>query len=60
MERVFKMLDLPRRADIEALNENLRRVADAVESLRRAERQEAATGDGPADEIREDADDEIA
>ena len=33
VERVFKLLDLPRRSDIEALNENLRRVADAVERL---------------------------
>lgn len=37
MERVFKMLDLPRRGDIEALNENLQRVAKAVESLQHAE-----------------------
>jgi polyhydroxyalkanoate synthesis repressor PhaR len=36
MERVFKLLDLPRRADIEALNQNLQRVADAVESLEHA------------------------
>ena len=36
MERVFKLLDLPRRGDIEALNQNLQRVADAVESLERA------------------------
>ncbi len=33
VERVFKLLDLPRRSDIEALNENLLRVAEAVESL---------------------------
>ena len=33
MERVFKVLDLPRRSDIEALNRNLQRVADAVEHL---------------------------
>jgi polyhydroxyalkanoate synthesis repressor PhaR len=33
VERVFKLLDLPRRSDIEALNRNLQRVADAVESL---------------------------
>ncbi len=37
MERVFKLLDLPRRGDIEALNENLQRVADAVESLQHTE-----------------------
>ena len=33
MERVFKLLDLPRRSDIEALTINLQRVADAVERL---------------------------
>ena len=33
MERVFKVLDLPRRGDIEALNANLQRVAEAVETL---------------------------
>ena len=41
MERVFKLLDLPRRSDIDALNSNLERVADAVESLQRGERDEA-------------------
>ena len=40
MERVFKLLDLPRRGDIEALNQNLQRVADAVESLERAQRRD--------------------
>ena len=33
MERVFKALDLPRRSDIEALNQNLERVADAIDRL---------------------------
>lgn len=33
VERVFKVLDLPRRSDIEALNRNLERVASALESL---------------------------
>jgi polyhydroxyalkanoate synthesis regulator phasin len=33
VERVFKALDLPRRSDIEALNENLERVAAALEQL---------------------------
>jgi len=48
MERVFKLLDLPRRADIQALNENLQRVADAVEALRRADGGQAATSNpGP-------------
>jgi polyhydroxyalkanoate synthesis repressor PhaR len=44
MERVFKLLDLPRRSDIEALNRNLERVADAVETLEKAfERRDAAS-----------------
>ena len=33
VERVFKTLDLPSRSDIEALNDNLARVADALEQL---------------------------
>ncbi len=33
VERVFKLLDLPRRSDIEALNQNLQRVARALELL---------------------------
>ena len=60
MERVFKMLDLPRRADIEALNENLRRVADAVESLQHAEPNETGTGDPPGGKISDEADDEFS
>ncbi len=36
VERVFRLLDLPRRSDIEALNANLERVAAAVETLERA------------------------
>ena len=36
VERVFKLLDLPRRSDIEALNKNLERVATALEGLDRA------------------------
>jgi hypothetical protein len=35
VERVFKILDLPRRSDIDALNQNLERVATAVEALER-------------------------
>jgi polyhydroxyalkanoate synthesis repressor PhaR len=35
MERVFRVLDLPRRSDIEALNARLDRVAAAVETLER-------------------------
>jgi polyhydroxyalkanoate synthesis repressor PhaR len=33
VERVFRALDLPRRSDIEALSENLERVAKALERL---------------------------
>ncbi len=33
VERVFKVLDLPRRKDVDALNENLERVARALEDL---------------------------
>ena len=59
MERVFKLLDLPRRGDIEALNANLRRVAEAVESMQHAESARSAaagksagkTGSEPGDEI---------
>ena len=40
VERVFKALDLPRRADIEALNENLERVARALEALDERESQD--------------------
>ena len=45
MERVFKVLDLPRREDVEALNANLQRVAKAVESLQHAEASKAAASD---------------
>src|SRR5215470_12000957 len=43
LERVFKLLDLPRRGDIEALNESLQRVAEAVARLETARR----AGAGP-------------
>jgi len=36
VERVFKLLDLPRRSDVEALNQNLERVSAAVEALEKA------------------------
>jgi len=42
VERVFRALDLPRRSDIEALNENLERVAAALEKLD-GDRDEPAT-----------------
>ena len=38
VERVFKLLDLPRRSDIETLNQNLQRVAEAVEHLQSTRR----------------------
>ncbi len=43
IERVFKALDLPRRSDIEALNQRLDRVVDAIESLDDSQRPRAAT-----------------
>jgi polyhydroxyalkanoate synthesis repressor PhaR len=36
VERVFEVLDLPRRSDVDALNHNLERVATAVETLEKA------------------------
>jgi BMFP domain-containing protein YqiC len=41
VERVFKALDLPRRSDIEALNQNLERVAEALERLEGGESADA-------------------
>jgi len=55
MERVFKLLDLPRRADIQALNQNLQRVADAVESLQHNEPNQTSA----SDKNRETADDKL-
>ena len=43
VERVFKLLDLPRRSDIEALNRNLDRVASAIEALERSRSESAPT-----------------
>ena len=45
VERVFKLLDLPRRSDIEVLNRNLQRVAEAVEKLQLSRR--ASPGGAP-------------
>ncbi len=59
MERVFKVLDLPRREDIEALNANLQRVAKAVESLQHAEASQAAASDKSAGKPRDKGGDEI-
>lgn len=47
VERVLKVLDLPRRSDIDALNENLDRVAKALENLG-ASRGETAAPERPA------------
>jgi polyhydroxyalkanoate synthesis repressor PhaR len=47
VERVFKLLDLPRRSDILALNENLRQVAEALERLERARRPQDAPAPPP-------------
>jgi polyhydroxyalkanoate synthesis repressor PhaR len=48
VERVFQVLDLPRRSDIEALNENLRRVAEAIERLDTRNRTSVASADDEA------------
>ncbi|MCS5637516.1 MAG: hypothetical protein NZ990_13425 [Myxococcota bacterium] len=53
VERVFRLLDLPRRADVESLNQNLERVAGAVEALEKAfARRESMTqeAESPEDE----------
>jgi polyhydroxyalkanoate synthesis repressor PhaR len=49
VERVFRLLDLPRRSDIEALNDNLERVAAAVQTLEKAFANRPAQGP-PADD----------
>ena len=49
VERVFKLLDLPRRSDIEALNKNLGRVAEAIEHLD-GEPRPAAKAEPPPDD----------
>ncbi len=51
IERVFKVLDLPRRTDIEALNQRLDRVAGALEALdKQPEPLEPPTGAPAEDE----------
>lgn len=56
MERVFKLLDLPRRSDIEALNRNLERVADAVETLEKVfDRRDEKRAEQPEPPEREDS-----
>ncbi len=52
VERVFKLLDLPRRSDIDALSQNLERVADALENLDAFQRA-SATREAPADPVRD-------
>ena len=46
VERVFRVLDLPRRSDVDELNRNLERVAQAIETLEKAfERRSARAQD---------------
>jgi polyhydroxyalkanoate synthesis repressor PhaR len=48
VEKVFRLLDLPRRSDVAALNDNLERVARAIETLERVyARHEAEAGKPP-------------
>jgi len=47
VERVFEVLDLPRRSDVDALNSNLERVASAVEALEKAFALRAASSSDP-------------
>ena len=51
LERVFKVLDLPRRSDVEALNERLDRVAAALEALEK-DRRPSAEPPSPIPEFR--------
>ena len=44
VDRVLKALDLPRRSDIESLNRNLVRVAEAIEALERRRGEGGAEG----------------
>ncbi len=46
MERVFQVLDLPRRSDLDALNQNLERVAKAVEKLEQVYGEQRRRTDG--------------
>jgi polyhydroxyalkanoate synthesis repressor PhaR len=48
MERVFKLLDLPRRTDLEMLNANLERVAEAIERLEGRRRTESPSEPTPS------------
>jgi polyhydroxyalkanoate synthesis repressor PhaR len=50
IERVFKALDLPRRSDVEALNERLDRVVGAIEALEK-QRAQAQEQGPPADRL---------
>ena len=48
MERVMKLLDLPRRSDVEALNKNLERVLEALEQREGAAGSEPPPGRPPS------------
>jgi len=54
IERVFKLLDLPRRSDIDALSQNLQRVAEAIETLERAIEVDGEPGPAAAPDARND------
>ena len=49
VERVFKLLDLPRRKDVRSLNQNLERVARAIESLEHTLAKSEPGGDPPTE-----------
>lgn len=55
LERVFKVLDLPRRSDVEALNERLDRVAKALEALEKERRPRPSGAAGLPQDIASDA-----
>lgn len=55
-ERVFKLLDLPRRSDIDELNRNLERVAVAVETLEKVYERREATAHPASPSATEDPD----
>ena len=55
MERVFHILDVPRRTDIDALNDNLERVASAVERLEKVFGERVTAGANDAGRSLDDA-----
>ncbi len=51
VERVFRLLDLPRRSDVESLNQNLERVVGAVEALEHAFAERTNEGDEESEDL---------